>query len=335
MENGKSTMDNVKEVKFDENCTNHEEDMEITCRGNLTSYFEAWDHSICKIHLSKVPQICKDEPCQLGIDEAGRGPVLGPMVYGISYAPLLKKQLLVDLGCADSKSLTEEKRDVIFDKICKEHETMGWAVDVISPSVIANSMYKRTKTSLNEVSMNSAIQLTKKVIEAGARITEIYVDTVGSPEKYQARLEQIFPDVKITVAKKADSTYPIVSAASICAKVTRDHAIRAWKFHEGDIVNEYGSGYPNDPETKKWLSENVDPVFGFPHIVRFSWSTAEKILESEALSVEWEDEEDTGHHGEQKISNFFARSPSAKSCHSRKKRHQFFTERCLFNTSAL
>lgn len=284
--------------------------------------------------MSKVPQICKDEPCQLGIDEAGRGPVLGPMVYGISYAPLSEKQLLVDLGCADSKSLTEEKRDTIFDKICEQYKTIGWAVDVISPNVISNSMYRRVKTSLNEVSMNSAIELAKLVIEAGARITEIYVDTIGKPEKYQAKLEQIFPDIKITVAKKADSTYPIVSAASICAKVSRDHAIRAWQFLEGSITTEYGSGYPNDPETKKWLSENVDPVFGFPHIVRFSWSTAEKILESDALSVEWEEMEDVRNPGEQKISSFFAKSPD-KSFKSQKKRHQFFTERCLFNTSTL
>ncbi|CAL7942437.1 unnamed protein product [Xylocopa violacea] len=322
------------EVKSEDNRVNYSGAGEITCRENLTPYFEAWDHSVNKVYLSKVPQVCKDEPCQLGIDEAGRGPVLGPMVYGISYAPLSRKQLLVDLGCADSKSLTEEKRDIIFDQICEQHETIGWAVDVISPNVIANSMYSRVKASLNEVSMNSAIELAKMAIEAGARIAEIYVDTVGKPEKYQARLEQIFPDIKITVAKKADSTYPIVSAASICAKVSRDHAIRAWQFLEGSMTSNYGSGYPNDPETKKWLSENVDPVFGFPRIVRFSWSTAERILESKALSVEWEEVEDEGNPGLQKISSFFARSP-VKSCLPQRKRHEFFTERCLFNNSTL
>ncbi|XP_076300367.1 ribonuclease H2 subunit A [Lasioglossum baleicum] len=329
-------MENAKE---NENTTNSEENGSdsmdnslITNRGDLTSYFEGWDHSINKVHLSEVPQICKDEPCQLGIDEAGRGPVLGPMVYGIAYAPLSEKQLLVDLGCADSKSLTEEKRDAIFDEICKHGDNMGWAVDVISPNIICNSMYRRSKISLNEVSMVSAIELVKRVIEAGARITEIYVDTVGKPEKYQARLEQIFPGMKIVVAKKADSTYPIVSAASICAKVSRDHAIRAWQFLEGDIDSEYGSGYPNDPETKKWLAGHVDPVFGFPRLVRFSWSTAEKILETQALAVEWEEVEEEAKLGEQKISSFFSKSP-ARSCQSQKKRHAFFRERCLFSTS--
>ncbi|XP_063973227.1 ribonuclease H2 subunit A isoform X2 [Diachasmimorpha longicaudata] len=252
------------------------------------------------------------------------------MLYGIAYAPLSKKQLLVDLGCADSKTLTEDKRDEIFDKICDKHEEMGWMVEAISPNIIANSMYRRSKISLNEVSMNSAIGLIKRAIEAGANIAEVYVDTVGKPEKYQARLKAIFPDIgKIVVAKKADSTYPIVSAASICAKVSRDHALRAWQFREGTPKGNPGSGYPNDPLTKKWLSENVDPIFGYPQIVRFSWSTAESIVAEKAVDVEWENVDDDVKRDdkEQKISKFFARVE--------KERHPFFVDRCLDGTTDL
>lgn len=284
-----------------------------------------------------MPQICRDEPCQLGVDEAGRGPVLGPMVYGISYAPLSRKQPLVDLGCADSKSLTERKRDEIFDGICELKESMGWAIEAISPNVIANSMYRRTKVSLNEVSMVSATELIRGAIDRGVNVAEIYVDTVGKPESYRARLESVFPGVKIVVAKKADATYPIVSAASICAKVARDHAIRAWRFREGGSVGtEYGSGYPTDPVTKSWLSANVDGVFGFPQLVRFSWSTAEQILESRALTVEWEETDGEAQiaPNEQKIFRFFAKSPS-RSFNAHTKKHQFFTERCLTNATAL
>ncbi|XP_011638541.1 ribonuclease H2 subunit A [Pogonomyrmex barbatus] len=304
----------------------------IVCREDLHPFFEQSDHSINKVHFSKVPQICKDEPCQIGVDEAGRGPVLGPMVYGISYAPMSQKQLLVDLGCADSKSLTEKKRDEIFDDICKHKDSMGWAIEVISPNVIANNMYRRTKVSLNEVSMMSAMNLIRGAIEAGVNVAEIYVDTVGKPESYQVRLKGVFPGIKIVVAKKADATYPIVSAASICAKVSRDHAIRAWQFREGnDIGTDYGSGYPTDPVTKNWLSTNIDQVFGFPQLVRFSWSTAEQILESKALTVEWEETEEMETPNEQKILKFFAKSPS--NVHAKK--HSFFTERCLSNATAL
>ncbi|KAL7292863.1 hypothetical protein TKK_0013537 [Trichogramma kaykai] len=305
----------------------------ITKKNDLTSYFASRDHSINHVYQSQIPQICKDEPCQLGVDEAGRGPVLGPMVYGIAYALLSQKKLLVDLGCADSKSLTEEKRDIIFDKICENEDKMGWAVDSISPNYIANCMYRRSKTSLNEVSMNSAIALIRKTLDAGVFVTEIYVDTVGKPEKYQARLESLFPGIKITVAKKADSTYPIVSAASICAKVSRDHALRAWQFREAENETAYGSGYPNDPVTKTWLADNVDPIFGFPQLVRFSWSTAEKILESKAINVEWENIDDDSPGVENKISNFFGRSSSVKG--NERKRHNFFTHRCLSSATSL
>ncbi|KYM98805.1 Ribonuclease H2 subunit A [Cyphomyrmex costatus] len=305
----------------------------IACKEDLYQFFEHNDQNINKFHFSEVSQICKDKPCQLGVDEAGRGPVLGPMVYGITYAPLSQKQLLVDLGCADSKSLTEKKREEIFNNICKHKDNIGWAIEVISPNVIANNMYRRTKISLNEISMMSAINLIQGAIKAGVNVTEIYVDTVGKPESYQIRLESVFPNVKITVAKKADATYPIVSAASIYAKVSRDHAIRAWRFREGEgIKTEYGSGYPTDPVTKNWLSANVDQVFGFPQLVRFSWSTAEQILESKALTIEWEETEKTSN--DQKILKFFVNLPT-KSSNIHTKKHRFFTERCLSNTTIL
>lgn len=71
------------------------------------------------------------------------------------------------------------------------------------------------------------------------------MDTVGPPEKYQAKLQELFPQLSITVSKKADSLYSIVSAASICAKVARDKAVTDWKFHEEvHITDDCGSGYP-------------------------------------------------------------------------------------------
>lgn len=76
------------------------------------------------------------------------------MVYGVSYCPLSQDKVLKDLGCADSKALTEAKRDEIFTKMLSEEgavNNVGWACEVISPNYISNSMYKRSKHSLNEV----------------------------------------------------------------------------------------------------------------------------------------------------------------------------------------
>ncbi|KAJ8025959.1 Ribonuclease H2 subunit A [Holothuria leucospilota] len=158
---------------------------------------------------------------------------------------------------------------------------------------------------------------------------DVYVDTVGDAAKYQAKLQGIFPNLEITVTPKADAKFPIVSAASICAKVVRDRTIKSWKFVEGTVSSceDYGSGYPSDPATKKWLSENLDPVFGFPRFIRFSWSTASTIMDKKAAVVEWEDEdeEDETAKGTASLLTFF----TPKNFNPRKKKHQFFDERGL------
>jgi ribonuclease H2 subunit A len=74
----------------------------------------------------------------------------------------------------------------------------------------------------------------------------------------QEKLSEIFPEFKITVAKKADATYPIVSAASICAKVSRDTALKVWTFQEGLEATsvDFGSGYPNGKWYRSMRSES-------------------------------------------------------------------------------
>lgn len=75
----------------------------------------------------------------------------------------------------------------------------------------------------------------------------------------------------------------------VCMQVVRDQTITNWRYvEEGVVFNpNLGSGYPSDPQTKQWLREHVDPVFGFPTLVRFSWSTCQEILDGEAMTVEW------------------------------------------------
>ena len=76
------------------------------------------------------------------------------------------------------------------------------------------------------------------------------MDTVGDPGKYEQKLLKRFPTLKIKVSKKADSLFPCVSAASICAKVTRDEVLKNWKFLEDCQNTNFGSGYPGGSKKK-------------------------------------------------------------------------------------
>ncbi|XP_041370470.1 ribonuclease H2 subunit A-like isoform X2 [Gigantopelta aegis] len=259
----------------------------------------------------------------------------GPLVYGICYCPVENNELLKEMGLADSKTLSEEQRESMFEKISEARDTVGWIVEIISPTVICNKMLQRTKYNLNFLSHDSAIGLVQRALDKGVNLKEVYVDTVGPPETYQAKLQRIFPNLDITVAKKADATYPIVSGASICAKIARDKAVKCWEFAEGidtESLN-YGSGYPGDPKTKAFLQTSMDKVFGFPQFVRFSWSTASVILEKEAMAVRWDDddEDDKDKTGSASISSFFSKKNDNPKLH----KHRFFSERSLSQVTTL
>jgi len=262
--------------------------------------------------FSPIPDKCKVGFCYVGIDEAGRGPVLGPMVYGIFCSLVDKKALdsqieagntlakieenppcLIDSipKMNDSKQLNEKTREEIFKQIA-DLDYIAFGLKFISPSQISSKSFRRQKISLNDISHDAAIELTKGLIDRGVKIAKVFVDTVGPMDKYQKKLEGIFPELQFKVDKKADSKYKTVSAASVCAKVARDHALKDWQYPDNaKIVLEksgWGSGYPADPVTKAFLRKNIDPVFGFPNIVRNSWSTAQELLKSNAVKIKWE-----------------------------------------------
>ncbi|KAJ2807303.1 hypothetical protein H4R21_000538 [Coemansia helicoidea] len=251
----------------------------------------------------------------LGVDEAGRGPVLGPMVYATCFCRESYYEQLSSVGFADSKQLTQEQRERLFARLqgadIRAHA--GWSIRCIAPQDISQCMLRRTKYSLNALAHDATIQLLSDVLERGIPLRRVFIDTVGPPASYQAKLRGLFPQIEITVAKKADSIYPIVSAASICAKVTRDAHLDHWAYAEaplqGVLSRAYGSGYPSDPNTTRWLRESVDHVFGYPGIIRFSWSTCTKLLEERAARVAWADDEDSGgRKPANRASNLFARA---------------------------
>jgi ribonuclease H2 subunit A len=233
-------------------------------------------------------------PVQLGIDEAGRGPVVGPMVYGCCYGPIDKAEHIAKAGFADSKQLTEPKRESLWETISsdsgKADLEIGYICNILSAEEISTQMLRRTAHNLNAISHDAAIAMIRKVMAAGARVEEIYVDTVGDPQKYEHKLKILFPTVRlITVCPKADSLFPIVSAASIVAKVNRDRSVANISsiMKESEKIKslatgvELGSGYPSDERTKDWLKANIDKTFLFPSIVRFSWDTVNQIAENQ------------------------------------------------------
>ncbi|KAG6040047.1 hypothetical protein E4U41_001565 [Claviceps citrina] len=245
-------------------------------------------------------------PCCLGVDEAGRGPVLGPMVYGVFYLPLpLSDPLLRETHhFDDSKVLTPAVRSSLMRTLCTPgsdlHSSCGWATTSLSARDIGANMLRPSAYNLNAQAMDTTVDLIRGVLDRGVNVQEIYVDTIGQPAAYQARLQRVFPTARITVAKKADSLYACVSAASVCAKVTRDAALeQLYKAREsrregeggdgGDEEPAWGSGYPSDARCVSWMRRNMHPVFGWGPECRFSWGTAKDMLEGRAgaVKVDW------------------------------------------------
>ncbi|CAI7670899.1 unnamed protein product [Penicillium manginii] len=251
----------------------------------------------------------KSTPCVLGVDEAGRGPVLGPMVYGAFYLPLdLHHSLLAEEhSFDDSKVLTPGVRANLMRLLNTPgenlYESCGYAIKLLSARDIGSGMMKPGTAvyNLNAQAMDATIEIIRGVVEErGVDVKEVYIDTIGNPATYQQKLERIFPSMKITVAKKADSLYPCVSAASVAAKVTRDVALEV--LYEA-VLNSKCTG---------WLRRNMDPVFGWGNECRFSWGTAKEMLELKGgARVDWPVDDDEDGNG--MLSDFLLSSGPSKT----------------------
>ncbi|KZT20147.1 ribonuclease H-like protein [Neolentinus lepideus HHB14362 ss-1] len=250
-------------------------------------------------HHSPTPTA--EGPYILGVDEAGRGPALGPLVYGVAYCAASHKQQLDAMAFADSKTLTAETRSSLLETLSSVPEWLGWSVRVICPQAISSGMLRKPPINLNRQSEEATVLLIREVLQRGLKLSEVYVDTLGNPVTYQTYLSSLFSGIDFTVTKKADSIYKIVGAASIAAKVNRDAWIDGWIFEEEhyhrkdadsieDTSHAFGSGYPSDPNTKKWLEASLEPTFGYPSIARFSWSTIKVALDKHGHPVKWMDE---------------------------------------------
>ncbi|KAG8805422.1 hypothetical protein FRC17_005525, partial [Serendipita sp. 399] len=158
------------------------------------------------------PKPTAEGPYVVGVDEAGRGPALGPLVYGMAFCPVsFVEDRLSKMGFDDSKTLTHETRVQLLESLSSDPANLGWAVNVISPQAVSSGMLSRPPVNLNTQSQNATIELLRALLAepCSLPITEVYVDALGPAEKYQAYLQSRFPTLSITVRNKADSLYKI------------------------------------------------------------------------------------------------------------------------------
>ncbi len=208
----------------------------------------------------------------IGIDDAGRGCLIGNMVLaGCMITPKMEKELQL-LGAKDSKLLTPKRREELAELIKKK--VISYNIHMSTPAEIDTGM--GIGLNLNQVeAMAAALIITKLVEPLSASELENLTVIIDCPsintQRWKEQLLEYLKNknIKIHCEHKADFNHPVVSAASIIAKTTRDAEIELLKKQIG--IN-FGSGYPADPITKAFLAENVDG-FKKERIFRESWST--------------------------------------------------------------
>ncbi len=202
-----------------------------------------------------------------GVDEAGRGPVIGPLVICGLCAD---EDEIKNFNVKDSKLLSPKRREYLFDKIISTAKK--YVIKIIPPEKLDEMMREMTINEIEEIYFAEIIDELKPQI--------VIVDAVDVDEKrFEENLKKRLKfEIKIISKHKADRDYPIVSAASIIAKVTRDREIEKIKKEIGD----FGSGYPADPRTMNFLMEYYKNNGSLPKYVRKTWKTVRKILNSKS-----------------------------------------------------
>jgi len=198
----------------------------------------------------------------IGVDEAGRGCIIGPMVICAAAINPLDEYKMKELGVKDSKKLTPLQRERLYPKVA--HMTKYATVKITAQEL--NVLMD--KYSLNEI---EAMKIGALIDQLGVHGATVYVDSPDNvPAKFARRIEKYMKTKhKIVSANHADDLYLIVSAASIVAKVTRDREIEKIKKEVGIDFN---SGYTSDPTTQMYIKRRHEFPALAPYL-RTKWST--------------------------------------------------------------
>jgi ribonuclease HII len=207
---------------------------------------------------------------RVGADEAGKGPALGPMVAGaVRAAPEHLPE-----GLADSKKLSPARRREL-NAALRDHPEIRVAVAVVTPAEI-----DAPDTDMNSLGVAAQADAVAGVAEPG---DEVYADAADTDaDRFGHRLADCLAEwndalagVAVTAAHGADESYPVVSAASVVAKVERDRLVTEI---DAAYDRDVGSGYPSDPTTRAFLEGYVADHGALPDCARRSWSTCEDVL---------------------------------------------------------
>ena len=200
-----------------------------------------------------------------GVDDAGRGSMLGPLVIAGVSIDKSRLRALRALGVKDSKRLSPRSREELFGKIIALVD--DYCVARIPPRSIDASVKNHALNHLEAKYMAKVISH----LDPDAS----FVDSCDvNPRRFGREISRLSDNRKIHSHHHADSRFVIVSAASIIAKVSRDRSIsRLRKNHD------LGSGYPSDSKTVRFVAGFYDTNHKLPSFVRQSWKPAQRILE--------------------------------------------------------
>ncbi|QDI89286.1 ribonuclease HII [Candidatus Nitrosopumilus sp. SW] len=199
-----------------------------------------------------------------GIDDAGRGSMLGPLVISGISIDKRKIRKLSSLGVKDSKKLSPKNRELLYKKILELVD--DYHVAKIPPRSIDASVKNH---GLNELEAKYMAKVVSKLDPDTS-----YVDSCDvNPKRFGKEISKLSNNHKIKSYHHADSRFVVVSAASIIAKVTRDRAIEKLRKN-----HDLGSGYPSDSKTVKFVTKYYKSHHSLPTFVRKSWKPVQKIL---------------------------------------------------------
>ena len=211
---------------------------------------------------------------QLGVDEAGKGPVLGSMFAACVRASVDD----LPAGIADSKRLSADHRESLAEQI---RET----ADAVAVTEIPVERIDDPETDMNGLTVAAHAEALSEAAGEGLPRDGLpcYLDAADTNAvRFERRVgERVNPDIDLRAKHGADDEHPIVSAASIIAKVCRDaHVADLAAAYEKRGYGDVGSGYPSDPTTRQFLQRYVESEEQLPECARQSWQTSQDVLGS-------------------------------------------------------